>query len=170
MNNTLVCIDVYTVSAGDTLYTIAERYDLPVSLLMKVNCISNPYNLQIGTKLCIPGDESQIVRPPSGGSSGQMPTPPQSPGPSAPPSGSPGGQMPTPPANPRPPVIAVPLPMPMPSPAPCPPARRMHIVEAGDTLYLIARKHGIRLDDMMNANPDIDPYNLMIGTELYIPM
>ena len=47
MSNTLVCIDVYTVSAGDTLYTIAEKYDLPVSLLMKVNCITNPYNLQI---------------------------------------------------------------------------------------------------------------------------
>ena len=50
MNKKLVCIDVYTVASGDTLYTIAEKYDLPVSLLMKVNRITNPYNLQIGTK------------------------------------------------------------------------------------------------------------------------
>ena len=50
MKTSLVCIDVYTVSEGDTLYSIAEKYDLPVSLLMKVNCIDNPYNLQIGTK------------------------------------------------------------------------------------------------------------------------
>ena len=48
MKTSLVCIDVYTVSEGDTLYSIAEKYDLPVSLLMKVNCIDNPYNLQIG--------------------------------------------------------------------------------------------------------------------------
>lgn len=119
MSNSLVCIDVYTVASGDTLYTIAEKYDLPVSLLMKVNCITNPYNLLIGTRLCIPGDESEIQRP-----------------------------------APSQPAV---------------PPRKMHMVEAGDTLYLIARKHGIKLDDMMNANPDIDPYNLLIGTELYIP-
>ena len=33
MKTSLVCIDVYTVSEGDTLYSIAEKYDLPVSLL-----------------------------------------------------------------------------------------------------------------------------------------
>ena len=118
MNNSLVCIDVYTVTAGDTLYTIADKYDLPVSLLMKVNCITNPYNLEIGTRLCIPGDESQLTKPEE---------------------------------------------KPMPS-------MKVHVVEAGDTLYLIAKKHGVKLDDVMNANPNIDPYNLMIGTELYIPL
>ena len=46
MNTCLYCIDVYTVNEGDTLYSIAEKYDLPVSLLMKVNEIDNPYNLQ----------------------------------------------------------------------------------------------------------------------------
>ena len=60
MNNILFCIDVYTVTEGDTLYSIAEKYDLPVSLLMKVNGISDPYNLLIGTRLCIPGDISQL--------------------------------------------------------------------------------------------------------------
>ena len=117
MNNSLVCIDVYTVAAGDTLYTIADKYDLPVSLLMKVNCITNPYNLEIGIRLCIPGDESQLTKPEA-------------------------------------------------DPAP---SRRVHVVEAGDTLYLIAKKHSVKLDDVMSANPNIDPYNLMIGTELYIP-
>ena len=50
------------------------------------------------------------------------------------------------------------------------PSMKVHVVEAGDTLYLIAKKHGVKLDDVMNANPNIDPYNLMIGTELYIPL
>ena len=116
MNKCLVCIDVYTVNEGDTLYSIAEKYDLPVSLLMKVNGIDNPYNLQIGTRICIPGTEDQ-------------------------------------------------LPDRHPEPVP----QKTHTVAAGDTLYLIAKKHGIRLDSLMHANPDIDPYNMLIGTILIIP-
>lgn len=114
MNTSLVCIDIYTVSEGDTLYSIAEKYELPVSLLMKVNGIEDPYNLIIGTRLCIPGTEDQLPKPPQ-----------------------------------------------------C--CCRKHTVAPGDTLYLIAKKHGIKLDALMRANPDMDPYNLMIGTELCIP-
>ena len=115
MTNTLVCIDVYTISEGDTLYSIAEKYELAVSLLMKVNDIDNPYNLQIGTRLCIPGTEEQLPDREE-----QLP-------------------------------------------------RRTHTVIAGDTLYLIAKKHGVRLDSLMRANPDIDPYNMLVGTILIIP-
>lgn len=114
MTNCLFCIDVYTVNEGDTLYSIAEKYELPVSLLMKVNGIDNPYNLRIGTRLCIPGTEDQL-----------------------------------PPAQ---------------------PCELKHTVKAGDTLYLIAKMHNIKLDALMRANPHIDPYNLMVGTELCIPM
>ena len=115
MKNCLYCIDVYTVSEGDTLYSIAEKYELPVSLLMKVNGIENPYNLQIGTRLCIPGTEDQLP----------------------------------------------------PAPEKC---MTTHTVKAGDTLYLIAKMHNIKLDALMRANPSIDPYNLLIGTELCIPV
>lgn len=114
MKTSLVCIDIYTVNKGDTLYSISEKYDVPVSLLMRINCIDDPYNLQVGVKLCIPGTEDQL------------------------------------PGN---------------SPAPY----KTHTVIPGDTLYLIAKKHGIKLDSLMRANPDIDPYNLLIGTELRIP-
>lgn len=117
MSDSLVCIDVYTVKAGDTLYSIADSYDLPVSLLMKVNSISNPYNVSIGAQLCIPGSPSQL--PPAG--------------------------------------------------TPQAPACIVHEVASGDTLYLIAKKHGVKLDELMNANPDIDPYNLLIGTRLCVP-
>lgn len=50
------CADVYTVQAGDTLYSIAQAYGIPVASLMQCNRILNPYNLKVGTKLCIPGD------------------------------------------------------------------------------------------------------------------
>ncbi|MCI8348188.1 MAG: LysM peptidoglycan-binding domain-containing protein [Firmicutes bacterium] len=115
MNTSLVCIDVYTVNEGDTLYSIAEKYDLPVSLLMRVNGIDNPYNLQIGIRLCIPGTEDQLPQAPEN-------------------------------------------------------CNQTHTVVPGDTLYLIAKKHNIKLDNLMRANPNIDPYNLLIGTELCIPM
>ena len=91
MNHCLFCIDVYTVNEGDTLYSIAEKYDLPVTLLMKVNDIDNPYNLKIGTRLCIPGTEDQLPQ----------------------------------------------------APEQC---QKTHTVKAGDTLYLIAKMHNIKLD------------------------
>lgn len=114
MEKTLVCIDVYTIVEGDTLYSIGEKYDLPVSLLMKVNGIDNPYNLQIGTRICIPGTPDQL-------------------------------------------------------PAEQDECNVTHTVSPGDTLYLIAKKYSIKLDDLMRANPKIDPYNLLIGSELCIP-
>ena len=49
-----VCVAVYCVEPGDTLYSISGRFDVPVELLMKANKIRNPYNLRIGTELCIP--------------------------------------------------------------------------------------------------------------------
>ena len=36
-------------------------------------------------------------------------------------------------------------------------------------INIIAKKHGIKLDTLMRANPNIDPYNLLIGTQLCIP-
>lgn len=118
MDSTLVCIDVYTVKEGDTLYAIAEKYDLPVSLLMKVNRVADPYSLETGAKLAIPGDVSQLPCP-----------------------DKPGKKT----------------------------APEYHTVEAGDTLYLIAKKYDISLEDLMGANAHIDPYNMLIGSKLVIP-
>ena len=63
MAKCLVCVDVYTVKAGDTLYTIAQNYGISVALLMRANKICNPYNLRIGTKICIPGYIDQFPTP-----------------------------------------------------------------------------------------------------------
>ncbi len=120
-----VCTDIYTVQAGDTLYSVSERYSVDVGLLMRVNRISNPYNLSIGTRLCIPGPADSLPDV----------------DPDAPQDGAD---------------------MPMESPV-------VHVVKAGDTLYMIAKMHKVTLETLMRANPDIDPYNMQIGMEIRIP-
>ena len=44
-----------------------------------------------------------------------------------------------------------------------------YVISEGDTLYSIARRFGVSLDDLMAANSDIDPYNMHIGMKLCIP-
>lgn len=44
-----------------------------------------------------------------------------------------------------------------------------HTVRPGDTLYMLARQYRITLDALMNANPNLDPYNLRVGMQLCIP-
>lgn len=120
MAQNLVCVDVYTVRAGDTLYTIAQNYGVSVVLLMRVNNICNPYNLRIGRKLCIPGDPSEIPARPT------QPNQPTCDG-------------------------------------------TLYTVVAGDTLYMIAKRFEVSLNDIIRANPSIDPYDMRIGTNICIP-
>ena len=42
----------------------------------------------------------------------------------------------------------------------------MYKVQKGDTLYSIARKHGITVDEIYRLNPGIKATELKIGTEL----
>ena len=42
-------------------------------------------------------------------------------------------------------------------------------VERGDSFYLIARRLGVPLRDLMNANPTFEPTRLMVGDVLCVP-
>jgi len=57
----------YTVQPGDSLFTIAERFGVDVSELMRANNLTNGYYLQVGQVLVIPGG-SQLAQ--GDGSSG----------------------------------------------------------------------------------------------------
>ncbi len=46
---------------------------------------------------------------------------------------------------------------------------RTHIVRAGETLSVIARRYGLRVDTLMAANPGVDPRRLRPGQALAIP-
>jgi LysM repeat protein len=48
-------------------------------------------------------------------------------------------------------------------------ASRSHTVKAGDTPLLIARKYGIKLENLMAANPGLNPKRLQVGQSLSIP-
>ncbi|MCM1497634.1 MAG: LysM peptidoglycan-binding domain-containing protein [Clostridium sp.] len=45
----------------------------------------------------------------------------------------------------------------------------VHVIEAGDTLYKLAKKYDVRLFDIMRLNPYVNVYNLQIGDEICIP-
>lgn len=45
----------------------------------------------------------------------------------------------------------------------------IHVIEAGDTLYKLARKYDVKLFDLMRLNPYVNVYNLQIGDEICIP-
>lgn len=49
------------------------------------------------------------------------------------------------------------------------PTPLVHLVQQGDTLLGIAIRYGVELDDLLLANPGIDPDLLRVGFELTIP-
>jgi hypothetical protein len=48
------CPLYYTVKHGDTLWGISQRFDVPVSAIVRVNRIRNPRLIYPGTRYCIP--------------------------------------------------------------------------------------------------------------------
>ena len=46
---------------------------------------------------------------------------------------------------------------------------RPHVVKAGETLTIIARKYGVKVEALMAANPKLDPRRLQVGRAVTIP-
>ncbi|AKF95140.1 LysM peptidoglycan-binding domain-containing protein [Brevibacillus laterosporus] len=47
----------YIVQRGDTLYAIAQRFGVPIDVLIRVNRLYPPYELYVGQTLFIPDQE-----------------------------------------------------------------------------------------------------------------
>jgi len=45
-----------------------------------------------------------------------------------------------------------------------------YVIKAGDTLYKISRHFNVSIDEIMNANPLINLYNLTVGETICIPV
>lgn len=102
---------IHTVKAGDTLYSIAGKYEVTVNQIVKENNLANANVIQVGQRLSIPGD---------------TPNPPPAQGDS-------------------------------------------YTVKAGDTLYSIAKRYNVSLNDLIEANQISNPSYIRIGQDLVIP-
>ena len=49
------------------------------------------------------------------------------------------------------------------------PGGPVYVVQSGDTFYLIAIKFGVTVDQVISANPNIDPNMLSVGMEVVVP-
>lgn len=143
MKKKCYCTAVYTVKAGDTLYSVGQEFGVSVCDLMMANRIRNPYNLRIGMKLCIPGEMPEEQRPPANPNPPVMPDMPERPGTEYDDNNKEENM------------------------AGC--RGTLYTVKKGDTLYLIAKSYRISLNSLMAANPDIDPYNMRVGMKICIP-
>ena len=80
-------------------------------------------------------------------------------------------KLPTATPTPNRPKIKSPTPATMP-PSPTPTiahASGVYIVQPGDTLYDIARDHGVSLQELAEINNITDPTTIMVGQQLLIP-
>jgi len=51
----------------------------------------------------------------------------------------------------------------------CPPSYVIYVVQPGDTLWKISRRYRTTIEELIKANPGIDPNNLQIGQKICIP-
>lgn len=102
----------HVVKLGETLYSIAKRYGVPLDKLAEANNITNPSLVRVGQRLTIP---SVVGTDSTAG------------------------------------------------------ARRVHVVQKGETLTSIAARYGVTPAQIRQANNLKDPKLLMVGQQLVIP-
>lgn len=106
----------YTVRAGDTLYSIARRFDVTVQQIASANNLSNINLIRVGQVLTIPASGGTVTPPP-----------------------------------------------------PPPAATTRYTVRSGDTLYAIARRFNVTVQQIASANNLSNPNLIRVGQVLIIP-
>ncbi len=157
---------IYTIIPGDSLYGLARRFNITVRSILAANPGIDPLNLQIGDRICIPAPDGNDC---------------------------PGGFRYTiragdtfyslarrfgtvvpaliaanPGVDPDRLMIGQSICIPAPSPVPCPDGT-LYTIVAGDTLYNLSRRFGVTVDEILEANPGLDPNNLQVGRMICIP-
>ncbi|GAB6087828.1 LysM peptidoglycan-binding domain-containing protein [Alkaliphilus crotonatoxidans] len=166
----------YIIRAGDTFFSLAQRFNTTVEAIQRANPGVDPNNLQIGQRICIPG----------------TPTPP-------PPGPCPAGttaytirsgdtffslaqrfnttveaiQRANPGVDPRNlqigQVICIPGTPTPPPPGGCPSGTTAYTIRSGDTFFNLAQRFNTTVEAIQRANPGVDPNNLQIGQRICIP-
>ncbi len=159
---------IYTIKSGDTLYSLANRYNTTVRAILQNNPELNPNNLVVGQQICLPSKAT--------------------------PGSCPGGFLHTVTindtfysiarrynisltsllnANPGIDPDTLQIGQRICIPTTPPPAQecpgRLYTIQAGDTFISLARRFGYTLDALIAANPQVNPSNLQIGQQICLP-
>ena len=159
----------YIVQPGDTMFSIARRFDVPLQELIDANPqIPDPARLVPGQTVCVPITAPPPTQCPPGTFSYTV---------------QPGDSMFTIAqrfgvslnaliaANPQIPNPNLIFPgqivcVPTGAPGPCPPGTFPYTVQPGDSMFSIARKFGVPLDALIRANPQIPNPNLIFPGQI----
>ena len=161
---------IFPVSAGDTLWGIARRFDVSVEALVSANPGVDPLRLREGQTLRVPSSLAAVAVPVQAPAATVVPA-----------------QAPAAPAAPAVPVRAQdPAGAPATTPvvglvpgqsaeAPAAPARavadpgRQHVVAAGDSIWKLARRYGVSVAGILAENAGLSPHRLQVGQSLRLP-
>ena len=164
----------YTVKAGDTFFSLAQRFGTTVDAIRRANPTVDPNRLRVGQIICIPtapppptkcpmGTFEYTVKPGDTFFSlarkfGTTVEAIERANPCVDPDRLMVGQ-----------VICIPEVKPVPPPVKCPKGTFEYTVKAGDTFFSLARRFGTSVEAIMRANPCVDPDRLMVGQVICIP-
>jgi murein DD-endopeptidase MepM/ murein hydrolase activator NlpD len=135
-----------TLQQGETIDTIARRYGVPASAIMRANNFADASYVRPGARVVIPTYQGSPQRAAS-----VQPVP-------AAPMTQPRQQT----YQPAPPPARAAAPAPARS-------SRVHVVNAGDTLYSLGRRYGMSHSDIARANGINDNASLNVGQRMNIP-
>jgi membrane-bound lytic murein transglycosylase D len=131
----------HKVRRGETLSSVARRYGVSASALAKANKLRTTSKLKIGQVLAIPGSGTRVAGA----------TPAAQPAAAAAKSGGTAQAKASAPAKAKPKAV------------------RSHTVRRGETLSSIARRNGVRLERLAEANGLSRSYRVKTGEKLRIP-
>uniref|UniRef100_I2Q735 LysM domain-containing protein n=1 Tax=Desulfovibrio sp. U5L TaxID=596152 RepID=I2Q735_9BACT len=135
---------VFPVAAGDTLWSIARRFDVSIEALVAANPGVDPLRLHEGQALRVPSSLAAVA------ASAAPRTEP-----AAPPAAAPAD-------------AALPVPAPS-APSAAVESARLHTVSVGDTLWGLSHRYGVTVDRILSENAGIDPVRLHVGQTLRLP-
>jgi len=148
---------VFPVSAGDSLWSIAKRFDVSVEALAAANPGVDPLRLREGQTIRVPSSLAAVAA-----------------------SGAPAKQAPAKAASAAAPAIlpaeaqdgVVPTmgPATAPTAGPAHAPARQHVISEGDNLWKLSRAYGLSVQRILAENSGLDPMRLRVGTVLQLPV
>lgn len=155
----------YTIRSGDTFSGVADRFGVTLEELVAANPGVEPGTLQDGDVITLPETVTGAPAPAATAAPGRATS---TPGADA---DEPATEVPA--EEPLPTDTPLPPPVETPPPAEATPTTTSlgstYIVEAGDSLDSIAARFGYTAQEILDANPGLDPANLRAGQVIILP-